>query len=140
MAPRVRRDRPGSCFARLHAIDPDLVVQVNHPRSTGGIGYFEVMSFDPSHRGADPRFSSEFDALEVFNGFDLGQRANVDRVFDDWLAVGSRANAWWPRARAIPIRFAISWRATRRTYVAVPELDRQDSGPSCAPSRLARRS
>ncbi|MFT3921385.1 MAG: CehA/McbA family metallohydrolase [Myxococcales bacterium] len=118
---------PGALFRSLHALDPDLVVQVNHPRSTGGIGYFEVMSYDPSTDAADPRFSAEFDTLEVFNGFDLGQRPNVDRVFDDWLTMLARGKrvAATGSSDSHQVRYQLA--GYPRTYVSVPELDQRDS-------------
>jgi hypothetical protein len=95
-------DRPGNgapefhgltaatLFASLHAVSPDLVVPVNHPRLEGGIGYFELTGYDPitGRGGAD--YSDDYDTLEVWNGFDLARRENVDRVFGEWLAMIER--------------------------------------------------
>ena len=79
-----------SLFQSLHALDPMLVVQVNHPRSEGGIGYFDVMGFDAASGVADARFSAEFDALEVWNGFDLARPEQTEQVFRDWMAILKR--------------------------------------------------
>lgn len=90
-APEATASEPAKLFAALHALDPSLVVQVNHSRSEGGIGYFEVMGFDAEHGSAvDPRWSSDFDALEVWNGFDLARPDTTERVFQDWLALLQR--------------------------------------------------
>jgi len=89
-APEYMGLEPSTLFRNLHALDPDLIVQVNHPRIEGGIGYFDVMSLDRETGAADPRFSGEFDAMEVFNGFDLARPQNVEVVFQDWLALLSR--------------------------------------------------
>ena len=126
-APKYASVEPAELFRSLHALDPDLVVQVNHPRSTGGIGYFEVMNFDPKTNTADPRFSAEFDTLEVFNGFDLGQRPNVDRVFDDWLQMlaGGKRVAATGSSDSHQVRYQLA--GYPRTYVSVPELDLRDS-------------
>ena len=35
-------------FAALHAVDPKPIVQVNHPRIEGGIGYFDAVDYDPA--------------------------------------------------------------------------------------------
>lgn len=82
--------QPESLFAVLRALDPELMIQVNHPRIEGGIGYFDVMSFDAETGAADLRFSAAFDAMEVFNGFDLARPAKVEAVFRDWLAILAR--------------------------------------------------
>lgn len=126
-APAFSGIEPGALFRSLHALDPDLLVQVNHPRSTGGIGYFEVMSFDPRTNGADPKFSSEFDAIEVFNGFDLGQRANVDRVFEDWLQMLARGKRVVATGSSDSHQVRYQLAGYPRTYVSVPELERHDS-------------
>ncbi len=78
---------PALLFGLLHSLDPETVVQVNHPRIEGGIGYFEAMSVDPHTGAADPRYSAGFDALEVWNGFDLARPEKFEQVFRDWLAL-----------------------------------------------------
>jgi hypothetical protein len=61
-----------------------LVLQVNHPR-TGITGYFDQLAFDPAKGvGSDPGYDAGFDALEVWNGRNVGPRS---RVIDDWLAL-----------------------------------------------------
>jgi hypothetical protein len=118
---------PSDLFRGLHQLDPDMVVQVNHPRSSGGIGYFDVMGFEGAlGSAADPRFSLEFDAIEVFNGFDLGQRENVDRTFDDWLAILARGQrvAATGSSDSHQVRYQLA--GYPRTYVSVPELDQRD--------------
>lgn len=117
---------PATLFRMLREVGPDVVVQVNHPRSTGGIGYFDQMGFDPRTGAAEPAFSRAFDAIEVFNGFDLGQRANVDRVFDDWLALlasGQRVVATGS-SDSHQVRYQLA--GYPRTYAQVPELDHGD--------------
>jgi hypothetical protein len=64
-----------------------MIVQVNHPRIEGGIGYFDATNYDPSSDQGDEHYSPEYDTLEVWNGFDLARRANIDRVFNEWLAM-----------------------------------------------------
>jgi len=86
-APEYRSRAPGELFSSLHAVDPELVVQVNHPRMEGGIGYFDVAEYDAEHDHGGPLWSSDFDALEVWNGFDLARWPNLERVFADWLSM-----------------------------------------------------
>ncbi len=117
---------PGSLFRALHQVDPDLVVQVNHPRLHGGIGYFDVMGVDTATGVADPSFSLEFDTLEVFNGFDLGQRANVDQVFDDWLKLLSRGNRIFATGSSDSHQVRYQLAGYPRTYAQVPAVDHND--------------
>jgi hypothetical protein len=85
-APAFQGVDPATLFGALHASGPDVVVQVNHPRLEGGIGYFDLTAFDPATGSGNERYSADYDALEVWNGFDLARRENVDHVFADWLS------------------------------------------------------
>lgn len=63
--------------------DGDVIVQVNHPRSSG-MGYFAYVGLDPQ-TGAMQRpneFADNFDAIEVFNGTDV---ATTQLVMKDWF-------------------------------------------------------
>jgi hypothetical protein len=66
------------------------IVQVNHPRM-GGIGYFELLRFDPRDvagwRGRSPLAETGFDAIEVFNGDHYEHVDEVERVMRDWYAL-----------------------------------------------------
>jgi hypothetical protein len=77
--------RPAELFSSLHALDPEIVVQVNHPRLEGGIGYFDAAEYDAVQDRGGALWSQDFDALEVWNGFDLARQINVERVLNDWL-------------------------------------------------------
>lgn len=86
-APEYRGLTPAQLFGSLHALAPDAVVQVNHPRLEGGIGYFDVAEYEPDHDHGNPLWSDDFDALEVWNGFDLARWENMQRVFAEWLGM-----------------------------------------------------
>lgn len=89
-APNALQTRPGDLFAALHDLGPEVVVQVNHPRSEGGIGYFDVERYDATTGRGSERFSEDFDALEVWNGFDLARADTFAAVFADYLAMITR--------------------------------------------------
>jgi hypothetical protein len=62
----------------------DVVVQINHPRS-GETGYFDRLGFDAARGvGTNPAYDARFDALEVWNGHNLGSRT---RVIEDFRAL-----------------------------------------------------
>ncbi len=70
--------------AEARALPFPVVVQVNHPRS-GKTGYFDQLKFDPvKGRGDAPGYTTDFDALEVWNGRDVHQR---DKVIEDYFAM-----------------------------------------------------
>jgi len=86
---------PGEVFALMRARGDDVVVQVNHPRSSDA-GLLEIIDFNPVTLAAqrDPEdlglpastdlADYDFDALEVANSFS-GQ--NFADGFVDWLAL-----------------------------------------------------
>lgn len=63
---------------------PRRVLQVNHPRS-GANGYFDQLHFDPATGvGTGAGYDADFDALEVWNGRNVTERA---KVLDDFFAL-----------------------------------------------------
>ncbi len=78
---------PGQIFQALRNDPKQPVVQINHPRA-GGLGYFDQTALNPvTGVAADPLFSGNFDALEVFNGKRLYQ---VPQVQNDWYRLLNR--------------------------------------------------
>jgi hypothetical protein len=119
-APDRMQTDPRVLFRLLHAVDPDTVVQVNHPRSEGGIGYFDVMHYDPVTGSADATFSSDFDALEVYNGFDLANAEKLEQVFQDFLHILERGQrlAATGSSDSHQVRYQLA--GYPRTYALVP--------------------
>jgi hypothetical protein len=78
---------PARLFASLHETSSDIIVQVNHPHFENGIGYFDHTSFDPATGRGDETYSDDYDALEVWNGFDLSHPALVERNLAEWIAM-----------------------------------------------------
>ncbi len=125
-APSPLNVQPQLFFSALHALDPDLMIQVNHPRMEGGIGYFDAMSFDAETGAADPRFSADFDAMEVFNGFDLARPANVERVFRDWLWILARGQRVVATGSSDTHQLRYQLAGYPRTYIRVAEIEASD--------------
>lgn len=62
------------------------IIQINHPR-TGITGYFDQLAFDPkTGLGSRPGYFAHFDALEVWNGRNVKERARVMQDFFAMLA------------------------------------------------------
>lgn len=77
-------------FAALGRLNPDAVIQVNHPRARS-FGYFKQLRLDPSTgRSPDPAFCLGFDAIEVLNGKHLDAASLVLKDWFNLLNLGHR--------------------------------------------------
>ena len=112
--PPFRKDDGEAHFSKARAGDPSRVLQVNHPRLAGGVGYFDITGLDAKTGRAGHDFRDDFDSLEVYNGFEASNRAQVDAVFFglDSLALAGPQNTWRP-AILTAIAFSTSGRVTR---------------------------
>jgi hypothetical protein len=73
------------------------LVQVNHPR-WNAIGYFQRYEMD-AHTGEVPeqyreQYSAAFDAIEIYNGLDMGNERGVLDVFRDYLHLLGRGHRY----------------------------------------------
>jgi len=95
-----------------------FVVQINHPRM-GNIGYFELLHFDQARGvGTGDGYDASFDALEVWNGRNVGSR---DTVVDDWRALLRTGHVVTPTADT-DTHGIVGWEAGYpRTYVRVAD-------------------
>lgn len=109
-APEYRGRAAGELFDELHA-NPDVLVQVNHPRLLDHIGYFTL------HNGDAP---TNYDLLEVYNGFDLGKPEAVLSVLHHWLELLSRGMRITATGNSDSHHLARQWSGYPRTYVQVP--------------------
>lgn len=126
-APEAVAVEPAALFGALHALDPSLVVQINHPRAEGGIGYFDAMGFDAETGLAkNARFSADFDAVEVWNGFDLARPEATDQVFHDWLALVRRGKRVVATGSSDSHQVRYQLAGYPRTYAKVAAVDATD--------------
>jgi hypothetical protein len=84
-APAHSGTNPAELFRAAHALGPDTVVQVNHPRLDDAIGFFNAFPPDDPERGV-----LGFDAIEVWNGYELERPFDVERNFHEWLGLVAR--------------------------------------------------
>lgn len=85
--PPYKQARAGQMFEAARRGDPARVVQVNHPRLPKGIGYFTIVGFDPKSGVIPTRMRSDFDTIEVYNGYEIQNPAQVETVLKDWLSL-----------------------------------------------------
>jgi hypothetical protein len=116
---------PMAIFEAVRSAAPGAVIQVNHPRMPGDIGYFSVGGF-----GADggPRegFSFDFDTLEIFNGFDLSNLGKIERNLDDWYSLISAGRLYTAVGNSDSHDLARQTAGYPRTYVRMND-DRLDA-------------
>jgi hypothetical protein len=86
-APLVDGKTPALIFRLVRALRPEIVLQVNHPRS-GKSGYFDLAGF-PENAGAPvpAGLDLSFDALELLNGKRV---QDFDQVLADWFQLLAR--------------------------------------------------
>ncbi len=87
----------GAIFAAAKKGDPDRVLVVHHPRLGKGLGYFSIAGFDPGSGGGGaseedkPRvpaaMRTDFDAVEVYNGYEFADAPKVELVMRDYFAL-----------------------------------------------------
>jgi len=127
-APEYRGTTPGRLFDALHEVGEDVLVQVNHPRMEHDIGYFEMMGLDARTGAASDAYSADFDALEVWNGFDLSRMEMFDRVLADWLALLGRGRRIVATGSSDSHQVSYQWAGYPRTYVHVAGGSVDDPG------------
>lgn len=117
-----------SVFGSAHRGDPTRVFQVNHPRMQMGIGYFNIVGFDPKSGRMPPSMRGDFDTLEVYNGFELSKRELTDRVLEDWYALLNMGKRVAATGSSDSHRIQYQWAGYPRTYVSVDPKQAGDNG------------
>lgn len=118
----------GAVFAAGRRGDANRVVQVNHPRLPSGIGYFHMVSFDPKAGRLPAGMRTDFDALEVYNGYDLAVRGRTEQVLEDWFALLNLGKHVSPTGSSDSHRIQYQWAGYPRTYALVDPRAGGDTG------------
>ncbi len=107
---------PAALFAAVRN-DPHRVLQVNHPRLSHEIGYFDVFGFDPKvSKGTPGKMRLDFDTLEVYNGYEAAHRERVDVVLHDFFALLNRGRRYAATGSSDSHRIQYQWAGYPRTY------------------------
>jgi hypothetical protein len=124
-APVFRQRTPAELFAELHALGPDVMVQVNHPRLEPNIGYWDLTGFDAATGqaagGPGGTYDAGYDLLEVWNGYDLSRPTFVERVFQEWLALLETGVRVVGTGNSDSHLVRYYWAGYPRTYVYAPD-------------------
>jgi hypothetical protein len=119
--PPYRGTSVAAVFAAARRGDPDRVLQVNHPRLPKAIGYFEVTQFDPGSIQTNRRTRLDFDTLEVYNGYDIGEPKRVDAVIKDFFALLNLNRHYAATGSSDSHRIQYQWAGYPRTMARVDE-------------------
>jgi hypothetical protein len=106
--------------------DPNRVVQIHHPRMAMNIGYFNVMGLDPKAGkigGLPP-----FDTIEVYNGYELGDRRITERVLEDWFGLLNAGRRMAATGSSDSHRIQYQWAGYPRTFAMVDPRAAGDTG------------
>ena len=107
-------------FAAAKGGDPNRVLVVHHPRLPKQIGYFDVVGFDPEKPQTLSRVRLDFDALEVFNGYEKDSSEKVQRVLNDYYALLNTGRRLSATGSSDSHRIQYQWAGYPRTMAFVP--------------------
>jgi hypothetical protein len=120
-------------FDAIHATPGSFVFQVNHPRMKTAdgsrIGYLDHAGVDPKTGDTRGRYRDDYDALEIFNGFELDQLAGVEAITEEWLRMLDRGEFHAATGSSDSHGIAFPWAGFPRTFVAVGEGWRTNGRP-----------
>jgi hypothetical protein len=109
--------------------DPKRALVVHHPRMPRGIGYFNIVGYRPNQRPPSAmRF--DFDAIEVFNGYDAERIDRVEAVLADYYALLNAGHRFATTGSSDSHRIMFHWAGYPRTMVRVSKPEAIASDPS----------
>jgi hypothetical protein len=115
-------------FTKARDNDPLRILQVNHPRLTRQLGYFDIVGLDTKTGRAERDWRDDFDSLEVYNGADGADRSRVEVVIKDWLRLLTLGYRYVATGDSDSHRIQYQWAGYPRTYVALPREQAGDTG------------
>jgi hypothetical protein len=126
--PHFKGATAASLFASARRGDASRVVQVNHPRLPSGIGYFHHVNFDPKLGRVPAGMRTDFDALEVYNGYDLATRGRTEQVMEDWFSLLNMGKRYAATGSSDSHRIQYQWAGYPRTMALVDPRSAGDTG------------
>ncbi|MCU0683498.1 MAG: CehA/McbA family metallohydrolase [Polyangiaceae bacterium] len=118
--PRAEHTTLGEIIREVRRASPGTLIQVNHPRLGRGMGYFDLIALNTSGGPGLDSLPTDFDLLEVYNGFELGRPERTDAVFDEWLRLLERGRRHTATGDSDVHGVHPPHAGFPRTYVAVP--------------------
>jgi hypothetical protein len=125
--PATKETTPKALFDAVHALPGSFVFQLNHPRMATGnndnIGYFDLAGVDPKTgvgHGAIA-YLHDYDALEVFNGYQLERTDEVIALVEEWARMLDRGDVHVATGSSDSHNLSFPWAGFPRTMVEVGE-------------------
>jgi hypothetical protein len=147
--PLTRGTDPRALFGAVRALPGgrDLVLQVNHPRMRAGegsrIGYFELSGYDGATGAVSPQpgvpYLDDYDALEVFNGYQLPFHEAVLDLVQEWIAMLDRGVVHVATGSSDSHWIQFPWAGFPRTYVKVGPTWATEGRPLAAVATALKR-
>lgn len=134
--PPFRGTSAAAMVAAARRGDPNRVVQVNHPRLGMGIGYFSIVQFDAKTGRLPPNLRTEFDTIEVYNGYELARRELTERVMEDWFALLNLGKRIYATGSSDSHRIQYQWAGYPRTMAIVDARASGDTGAPVDPNAV----
>jgi hypothetical protein len=132
---------PRAMFAEMRQLAPDAVLQVNHPRWPG-IGYFQVHEMDPKTHHVSPgkrdSYSSDFDAVEVFNGLDAYSHPRIRLVLRDWIALLGRGHRYTATGNSDSHKLAFQDPGMPRNLIGHGRRTNDEQDPTVSEAAIVR--
>jgi hypothetical protein len=94
-APTVRGVGAKDLLAQLRQSHPDALLQINHPRLSGGMGFFNVIQLNATRSKSLSQLPPQVDTLEVLNGKEMLRPAQVERTFREWMQLLELGYTYW---------------------------------------------
>jgi hypothetical protein len=123
--PKTHETTPKALFDAVHALPGSFVFQLNHPRMSTGkdesIGYFDLAGVDPKTGVAHGpiEYRHDYDAIEVFNGYQLGLTDEVIALVEEWARMLDRGDVHVATGSSDSHNLSFPWAGFPRTMVDV---------------------
>ncbi len=109
-------------FAGARAGDAKRILIVHHPRLTREIGYFTAFGWKPG--GPIPiALRTDFDAVEVYNGYESASLDHVEVVLADYYALLNAGHRYTATGSSDSHRIQYQWAGYPRTMVRADASD-----------------
>ncbi len=129
--PKTKATTPQALFDAVHKLPGSFIFQVNHPRmkiGNGSIGYLDKVAHDPKTGVAHGAFKyrRDYDAIEIYNGYDLQHPARVLKIADEWIRMLDRGEVHVATGSSDSHGISFPWAGFPRTMVKVGTAWRRD--------------
>lgn len=94
-APLVRGVGSKGLLTLLREKHPDALIQINHPRLNGSMGFFNVIRLDTKRGKNLAMLPPQIDTLEILNGIELLHNKGSEKTLNEWLQLLERGRTYW---------------------------------------------